>query len=212
MPIACGRHLRRVTFVLLAFWISLDVSAAGSRQLRNDEFRFSVTIPSSAVSCDEATGGHPDGFSILLEPMNQGCQSRVPQPYVGLFANYNVIYAKTAAAAIRGLCPSLRSKSPAINSSALAYPGHPSAVCDKKEDNGWIDVFVVAQAGRWPDRPKSNMPYVNYTAQLHTTPERLTKDLTAFEQILAGVKITSARDLEALMRAAQPPAAPHVSS
>jgi len=52
-------------------------------------------------------------------------------------------------------------------------------------------VFVVTQAGSWPDKEKSDVPYINYTAQLHTRPARLAGDLKAFKKILATVNISA---------------------
>jgi hypothetical protein len=179
--------------VLLTSMLVADVSAAAWQQLHNEEYRFGVTIPSNAISCEEATGGHPTGFSVLLNPTNQGCKSRVPQPYIGVFGEYNVLYDRSPPQAMGRLCEPERSRSHATESPALAFPGHPSAVCEEHESAGWINVFVVAQAGQWPPGgdEKPGTPYINYVAQLHTTPERLTEDLKEFEKTLATVQIFS---------------------
>ncbi len=59
-------------------------------------------------------------------------------------------------------------------------------------------MFVVTEAGSWPDKEKSDVPYINYTAQLHTRPERLEGDLayidrayalTALSETLTGARL-----------------------
>jgi len=178
--------------MFLAVGLPLDAGAAAWQQLQNKEYGFSVTIPGRAISCEEASGGHPDGFSVLLNPTSQGCRSRVPQPYVGLFGEYNVIYDDSPAKAMSRLCQPEQSGLSVAKSPGLAFPGHISTACEKHAKSGWIDLFVVAQAGQWPPGgdEKPGTPYINYIAQLHTTPKRLAEDLKTFKKILATAQIS----------------------
>jgi hypothetical protein len=181
---------QRAGFSVLWLVITINAAAGVLPTIVNDEYKFSAGIPITMISCEAASGNHPHGFTILLHPEKQGCSSSTPQPYVGLFGDYNVLYAKTPVQSLRFLCsPSQVLESGELHS--LAFPGHASAACRKNEENGWVDVFVVAQAGSWPDETgKSDAPYINYTAQLHTRAAVLTRDLKIFKRILAAVNIS----------------------
>jgi hypothetical protein len=157
---------------------------------RSDEFEFSVGVPAAMVSCVAASGTHPHGVAILLRPGKQSCRASAPRPFVGLYGDYNVLFDQAPAQALNLLCPRSQGTAPRELEN-LAFPGHASAVCRSNDRNGWVFVFVVTQAGSWPDKEPPSVPYINYTADLHTTPVRLAGDLETFKKILATVNISA---------------------
>lgn len=184
-----ARNCRCAAVALLWLLLAVEAIAGASSRVVNREFKFSASVPIAMVSCEAATGSHPHGFTILLRPGKQGCSSSTPQPYVGLFGDYNVLYAADPAQALSLLCPRSQSAVPRELQN-LTFSGRASAVCGRNDRSGWIDVFVVTQAGSWPDKEKPDVPYINYTAQLHTRATRIAADLEAFKKILASVNIS----------------------
>ncbi len=181
---------RWVLFLMLYAGLVATATANGSQRIENKEFKFTLRVPVGAVICTEASDGHRHGFSILLQPNPQGCKSSIPQPYVGIYGDYNVLNFGTPEQWLHILCqqnqPSLESK----DLTSLTFPQHTSASCKRRGKDSWIDVFVTAQAGRWPGNGSSSRtPYINYTAQLHTNSARFGEDMKKFREILAGVNI-----------------------
>jgi hypothetical protein len=177
--------------MVLVSGLAFNVSAAEFKELRNEEFRFSVNVPSDMVSCESASGGHRHGFGILLDPPGGGCDSKEPQSYIGFFGDYNVLESRSPKEAMRLLCVAKSTKSRSLHRLSLAFSGHKSAACEKDAGGGWVNVFVTAQADRWPDDPnrQPGMPYINYTAELHTTQARFAADLKTFKGMLARVSL-----------------------
>lgn len=161
-------------------------AGAPAHHLANSEYRFSVDIPPDAIGCTE--GKH--GFSILLHPTAGGCESSLPKAYVGVFGDYNSAFRGTPSEVLRDLCP--QGAVPAAKSDLqVSFPGRLSAVCRKDASDGWIDVFVATQAGSWPNGfgLHRRIPYIDYTAQLHTRTSTFEKDMKTFRQVLSTVHI-----------------------
>jgi hypothetical protein len=179
-----------LAWVACLFVIAGAGSAKLPRRLVNSEYRFSVEVPPGAVGC--VKGSH--GFSILLSPRAGGCGSQAPQDYVGIYGDYNSAFYATPAEALQALCP--HGAAPAAGGGlGLTFPGRPSAACRRDGRDGWVDIFVAAQAGAWPKgfglhRP---VPLIDYTAQLHARATRLASSLAAFRRILNSVRIRGPR-------------------
>lgn len=171
------------------FLCLLALATAGAskrpRRLMNTEYRFSVEVPSGAVGCTE--GLH--GFSILLNPHSGGCESSSPQAHVGVFGDYNTEFRATPLEALRDICPR-RAVWADKSGLRLTFPGRASAVCRKDSNNGWVDIYVTAQAGLWGKGfgRNSSAPYIDYTAQLHTRASSLASDLKLLRRVLATVR------------------------
>lgn len=181
---------QRAAIALLWLSRAIETSAGLPPTVVNSEFKFSASVPATMISCEAASGSHPHSFTILLSPGRQGCSSSTPQPYVGLFGDYYIAYDRASAQALNLLCPRSQDAVPGELQN-LGFPGHASAVCRRDHRNGWVDVLVIAQAGSWPDKGNSDVPHINYTAQLHTSLARLTGDLDAFKKILATMNISA---------------------
>src|SRR6185437_8661665 len=178
----------RLVLVFCLLVTSLSNAASEPRRVGNREYRFSAIAPTGTVTCMEGSGGHLHGFSIMLDPPKEGCQGSPPQPYIGLFGDYNAAEAKTPAHYLSHLCPLQHPSFPVPKKTSLVFPGHDSMACQSTDKNGWIDVFVVTMASKWPDAKDNptepDVPYMLYTAQLHTNPARRTRDLVTFRNVL----------------------------
>jgi len=191
MQIVLNRANRRKALTVLVLGIVFNISAEELNEIRSEEFRFAVAVPSNMVSCKEASGDHVHGVSLLLDSTSEKCNSSKLQPYIGFFGDYNVLESDSPKDAIRLLCKTGRIRSSMVRGAALAFPGHRSAVCVRNNEGGWVSVFVVAQAGTWPDDTgqRSNTAYINYTAELRTTQARFNVDLRVFKHVLSNVEV-----------------------
>ena len=80
--------------------------------------------------------------------------------------------------------------------SGLIIDGRHSVACDLKRPDGSIDIFVVTQAGRWPQAQtlaEPEVPSVNYTASLHTTESNLARDIAEFRAVVNSISIEDVR-------------------
>lgn len=181
--------LRRISLQgVLAVLCVASVTAASSNSLprvQNKEFGLSAELPGGAVMCRE---GH--GFSFLLTPHLKRCKSRVPQPYIAFFGDYNVLGYTTPGQSLSNLCPKKGGKvEKAVGD--LSFPGRGSVACELREKRGWIDFYVQTLGGKWPDeKSRSGGAYIVYTAQLHTRRNRVKKDIETFRRILETVELS----------------------
>ncbi|MFZ0519725.1 MAG: hypothetical protein WAL95_01800 [Candidatus Acidiferrales bacterium] len=56
--------------------------------------------------------------------------------------------------------------------------------------DGWIDIFVVTQAGKPDPQFDASVPSVSYDLSLHTTGRHLDEDLRTFREVLSTVKLS----------------------
>jgi hypothetical protein len=181
-----------LTITLLFLWTTVPNAAEldVGHWVKNEEYGFRLHVPTGLIACIEASGEHPHGFSILLRADKQGCMSRIRQPYMGVFGDYNVLFDANPSQSLRRLCPQRGIATAPDSGLHLAFSAHASAVCHKDEKDGWIDIFITTQGGKWPDHGSAATgPYINYTAQLHTNAARLTTDLVTFRQFISMVQI-----------------------
>lgn len=57
--------------------------------------------------------------------------------------------------------------------------------------DGWIDIFVVTQAGEPDPDFDASVPSVNYDLSLHTKPNHLDADLRVFRTVLQMIRLSS---------------------
>ena len=159
--------------------------------IENQEYRFRLHVPLGLAVCTESSGGHPHGFSILLHADTLNCMSRAAQPYMAVFGDYNVLFSPNPSQSLQLLCPHNLITEAASSDLHLAFTAHASAVCRKKDKDGWIDIFVATQGGKWPDDGSEETgPFINYTAWLHSSPAELDKNLEMFRRFLSAVQFT----------------------
>jgi hypothetical protein len=156
--------------------VSLAWAAGGSfGTYRNDQFGFSVSIPSGAATCRPGPDEPDYGIDIALD-LAGGCSS--DQPSMGVYGAYGDWLPLSAPLA--ELCvprPGERSAAAPLD---LALAGRPSASCRvDSDDRADTALYVVTQA-----QTDDGMAQIEYTAALHTTPQRFDADLQRFRALL----------------------------
>jgi hypothetical protein len=173
---------------------SNGTASSDAKRVENAEYRFSVAFPREVHVCDSMSGEHPHGFFVLLGQANRDCEpsgSTAETRAISVDAYGNTTFERTPEDWVPGLC-SDGAQNIDVDIATLGFPGRHSARCHVRRRDGSIDIFVVAQAGQWPDKGQSaelDAPYVNYTAALHTTQNHVDADLKTFGVVLATVEI-----------------------
>ncbi|HVZ29360.1 MAG TPA: hypothetical protein VG839_03130 [Asticcacaulis sp.] len=137
---------------------------------------------------------------------------------MGVYAAYNTTYLRSALATLPKACrpakpvpaatpaDGVKPEAPAetkpvaapvpapVDAKTLAelnFRRYKSVQCATVQPDGSIDIDVATQAGKWQDGndPGFETPLINYRATLHTSPDRLDKDLAMFRKFLAKVDI-----------------------
>jgi hypothetical protein len=182
-----------VVLALCSAYVSL-AAETDSRDLRNQEYRFSVTFPRDVQVCPATSGGQPHGFFARLTNEEIKCDDTRAETNISVISMYaysNTTFERSPEDEIEGLCRAgTREDGDSIE--GLNFPGRRSAQCRVQGADGSIDIYVVTQAGRWPvaqDSQDLTAPYINYTASLHTTENRFPEDLARFRDVLGSVRI-----------------------
>ena len=190
-------RMRRFWWFVLVGAVS-SCAAAEVIRVTNLEYKFSVTFPAGETVCPAMSGDHPHGFFVRFGSRSSGCSSPSVDSElsaINVHAYSNATFEQTPREEVSGLCGRGNGRDePAHRASlkALTFGDRLSAACEITRDDGSIDIYVVTQAGKWPQGSESsgpNAPYVNYTASLHTTPKQLARDLLAFRLVLKSIRI-----------------------
>jgi hypothetical protein len=172
---------------------------ANASQYSNSEFRFVVGLPPEAPTCRSQAPEHDGGINIFLDSGPDGCEELQRRPFIGVYASYNAMLAPTAKDVLK-LALARPSGRLGRTPRHLQINGRKSAASRWDRDDGWIDIRVVSQGGKWPseaeDRDKA-VPYVNYTVMLHTTPKRLEEDVARLRAVLRDVRISQPDESQA---------------
>ncbi len=180
-----------ISTLLFVMMASRATYADGSRYA-NSEFGFTVGVPSGAPTCRSQAPEHDGGLSIFLDSGPDGCEALQSRPFIGVYASYNAMLAPSAEGVLKfasGRPAGKRGTEPG----QLEIAGRNSAVFRWDRDDGWIDIRVVAQGGRWPSEGMESdkeVRYVNYTVMLHTTKARLDEDVARLRAVLCDVRIS----------------------
>ena len=195
--------VRRNAVIRHVWWATLlgvvfSCAASETHRFTNLEYRFSASFPDGNTVCTAMSGDHPHGFFVRFDSSSLGCSSPTVDPAISAISVYaysNATFEQTAEEEVNGLCQNGSGRDEKIAKDSvtnLAFSGRPSAACEITRADGSIDIYVVTQAGKWPQEGGSagpNAPYVNYTASLHTTPKQLARDLPVFRLVLKSVRI-----------------------
>lgn len=178
---------------LSAFIVS--ASASEAQRVKNEEYRFSVAFPAGLRVCDAVSGAQPHGFFVHLNVDGGDCGAVAVKSDVSVISVYaysNATFESSPEEEIAGVCREGVTGAMSGRLKGLAFVGHHSARCQVQHVDGSVDIYVVAQAGTWPgtqESPELKTPYVNYTASLHTTRDRMAEDLRIFSRVLKTVRI-----------------------
>ncbi|NJN64801.1 MAG: hypothetical protein HC882_07910 [Acidobacteria bacterium] len=181
-----------ILVTLLASMVAAFAATAEGSQYTNSEFDFAVALPSGASTCRSQAPEHDGGLSLFLDSGPDGCEALQSRPFIGVYASYNSMLAPTPEEVLKLTLGHPVGKSGEAPQ-GLEIPGMSSASSRWDRDDGWVDIRVAAQGGRWPDNggePEQEVPYVNYTVILHTTKERLAQDIERLRAVLRDVRIS----------------------
>jgi hypothetical protein len=185
-------------FLLVAalFYVAVtDTFASDTQRVRNQEYNFSVVFPGGSPVCTATSGDQPHGFFVRLSATQGDCRNVDKEPNVSVIsvnAYSNATFENSPEEEIAGLCRKGRAGDERGAMKGLTFVGRRSANCQLKQADGSIDIYVVTQAGQWPGAHESQelkAPYINYTASLHSTQDRMFGDLKAFRRVLNSVRI-----------------------
>ncbi|MFZ0883125.1 MAG: hypothetical protein WAN14_06975 [Candidatus Acidiferrales bacterium] len=178
-----------ITLITLLVW---GGAAAGPQVYRNEEFGIRLPIPKAVLYCVPPEDEHDHGPVFLLQgTKSQACDELSYKRYIAIFAGYNAVdttkrlgdYLTSECTGIgRGPCrPAPRD---------LQIAGMRSKAGRVNRADGWIDIFVVTQAGKPDPQFDASVPSVNYDLSLHTTRRHLDEDLRTFREMLATVRLS----------------------
>ena len=171
--------------VLLA--VCASAAHAKSIQYRNEEFGFTVQIPSEYKVCTALSGDHPHGFYYNLST-SIGCsrspaKSRVST--ISIYASYNVLNDSLVGSAPSG-CRKYAfdgiPKQPGRLFAGNAYS------CIVRNSDGSVNLNVVMQKRIKSSDADPDVNSINYLASLHSYPQNLRRDSAKFAEFLSSVK------------------------
>jgi len=177
---------------LLAAMFEAPAVAANEARYSNSEFGFSVGLPKGAAVCRSEAPEHDGGLGIFLDSGPGGCEALQRRPFIGVYATYNAMLARSARELLE-ITAERQSGKPGIEPRGLEVSGMTSASSRWDRDDGWIDIRVATQGGKWPAEslaPDEDVPYLNYTVLLHTRADRLDEDVQRLRAILRDVRIS----------------------
>ena len=167
---------------------AMTLGSCSGQKYTNSTFGFSVDVPAGTPTCRSEPTQPDHGLDMFLDSGPDGCEKLQTRPYLGVFAEYNAAMAPNPDAVLAGLNHLKgihRGTAP-----ELQIPRRPSAVARVDRDDGWVEIWVVTQAWKWPPpAEESDLSYVNYIVTLNTTPQRLERDLRRLRALLGKVRI-----------------------
>jgi hypothetical protein len=159
---------------------------AKAQVVTSAEYGFSATVPSGMAVCVGRSGTHVHGVGSVLA--GQSCENSDRGASFSLWADYNAAFEEDAVSVLR-LRSGCENSGLGVGEWADAISALPTAFCRVDQSDGSVEVLLVAQAGRWPATSDTQTPYINYTAALNSSRERIEKDLAVFKSFLASVRI-----------------------
>ncbi|HYW67625.1 MAG TPA: hypothetical protein VFB10_13035 [Candidatus Dormibacteraeota bacterium] len=185
-------HVIRVAALLATATASIFARSVGPEVYRNEEFGITAPVPEGALLCPTPQNEHDHGPLFLLGTRDsKRCQDVERQRAIDVFASYNAIQAtKTLDKFLRSECRNTFKAECRPAPSGLQVNGLPSKAARVSCPDGWIDIFVVTQAGKPAPDFDASVPSVNYDLSLHTTPGHLKEDLPIFRAVLATIQLS----------------------
>jgi len=181
------RTLQCVSF-MISFLIA--ISTYGS-VYHNEEYGLETPIEAGAAAClpDDEPSNH--GITIILNGSVADCSDVSKQPYVSVFAEYNVFFDTNPRQALRRLCSGGQGvllPSP----ENIKVPDRAAALGECDLANDWVDIYWVTQSGTMPGNKIGDppLPRVTISVSLHTKRARLRRDLREFERQIDVLRIT----------------------
>lgn len=186
-------------FVLVSVLLGCSAATSGQGVAYNFEdfgLNISVEFPAELAVCTARSGGQPQGYFVRFEEGPVDCESTSVDPIIGgigFLVSSNAAFWQSPEEVADGLCRNSAAASVgAVDLNELTIPGRSTVACAMRRQDGSTDLFVVTQAGLWPQSPNSPeppIPMVNFTAWLHTTDQNVDHDLPTFRSMLSSIDI-----------------------
>ncbi len=159
---------------------------------RNQEFGITLPVPEGVLLCRNPEGEHDHGPVMVLHPSEaKDCNDAEGGRIVEVFASFNAEQAtKTLSMLLQSECTDTAKGKCRPAPPHLRMGGRPSAEARVNCSDGWIDIFVVTQAGKPDPAFDASVPSVNYVLRLHTRPEHLEGDLRVFRTVLQTIRLS----------------------
>lgn len=159
---------------------------------RNGEFGVTIPIPTNALLCSFPHDEHDHGPLMLLGGADpNACNDQEHNRYIVIFASYNAVdTTKRLGDYLRSECTGIGRGPCRLAPRDLQIAGMRSKAGRVNRADGWIDIFVVTQAGKPDPQFDPSVPSVNYDLSLHTTERHLDEDLRTFREVLATVRLS----------------------
>jgi hypothetical protein len=149
----------------------------------NAKYGLSVEVPTDVKLCTDPPRNPDHGAGLLLDP-SISCEALPDaEPSIGVSAGFNSIEKLNLEELKNYTC--IGSGSRGTVPHGLTVPGHKTASCLIKSENGKVEVWIVAQVSTGDNIDA----WINYEVSLFTTEPRLDKDLSTLRRILAGIRI-----------------------
>lgn len=179
------------SFLILIAAVATNPTAAQPQDFQNAEFGITVPAPKGALLCPSPGDQHDHGPVFLLGTSDpKSCDDPEHSRSVVIFASYNAADAtKKLADFLKWECAGPCGPAPP----GLHVAKLPSESATADRSNGWIDVIVVAQAGKPDPSFDPTTPLINYDLTLHTKKSSLDEDLRTFRIILQTVQLRPVR-------------------
>lgn len=165
---------------------------AGQRVYRNDEYGMTVPIPKSAQLCSFPEDEHDHGPLLILGSDDRtACYDQPHNRYIVVFAGYNAADdTKRLGDFLRWECAEIGGGHCHAAPEGLRIAHMKTRSGRVNRSDGWIDIFVVTQAGKPDPNFDASVPSINYDLRLHTTPRHLGEDLRTFRAVLNTVRLS----------------------
>lgn len=159
---------------------------------RNTEFGITLRVPMGAMLCTPPKSDHDHGPYMLLSTANKaGCHDLGHHRSISIFASYNAAAeTKTLARLLQSDCREVARASCQSAPANLSIPGLRTSAGMAGRPGGWVDVFVVAQAGKPDPEFDPSVPSVNYELALRSRRPELQTDLGVFREVLRTIHIS----------------------
>ena len=173
-----------------ALLVSCVVSAS-PHIYHNEEFGITVPVPEHTLLCSFPPQ-HDHGPVLMLGGVsNQACFDLDRNRAIVIYATYNASDdTKKLLDFLWWECTSIAKHPCGPPPEGLRIKGRTAAAARVDGTDGWLDIFVVTQAGKPDPAFDASVPTINYDFSLRTTAGHLDEDLPIFRAVLATVRLS----------------------
>jgi len=174
--------------------VVLSAATYEPQTYRNEEFGITLPVPEGVLLCPHPEDEHDHGPVMVLDRSEaKGCSDAEGGRIIEVFASFNAAQAtKTLRKLLQSDCSDISKGKCNSAPPHMTLKGLPSMAARVNRADGWIDIFVVAQAGKPDPAFDASVPSVNYELWLHTKRDQLEKDLRIFRSVLATIRLSPA--------------------